>query len=100
MARGAGEARPPREPRRRRCGKSVAKAGRTRSRWGPRRSRSRRRMEGAVQTDRIIGISLLIVGVALLFAGLNATESISSEFSKLFQGVPSDKAIWLMVGGA
>jgi hypothetical protein len=57
-------------------------------------------MEGAVQTDRIIGISLIIVGVALLFAGLNASESISSEFSKLFQGAPSNKAIWLMAGGA
>jgi len=63
-------------------------------------------MEGAVQsdltypTDRIIGIGLIIVGIALLFAGLNASESISSEFSKLFQGAPSDKAIWLMAAGA
>jgi drug/metabolite transporter (DMT)-like permease len=53
-----------------------------------------------MQTDRIIGISLLVVGVALLLAGVNASESVSSEFSKLFQGVPSDKAIWLMLGGA
>ena len=51
-------------------------------------------------TERIIGVGLIIVGVALLFAGLNASESISSEFSKLFQGAPSDKAIWLMAGGA
>lgn len=51
-------------------------------------------------TDRILGVGLIVIGVALLLAGLNATESISSEFSKLFQGAPSDKAIWLMVGGA
>jgi di/tricarboxylate transporter len=56
-------------------------------------------MEGTVQTERIIGISLLIVGVAMLLAGVNASESISSEFSKLFQGAPSNKAIWLMAGG-
>ena len=53
-----------------------------------------------MQTDRIIGITLLVVGLALLIAGVNASESVSSEFSKLFQGVPSDKAIWLMLGGA
>lgn len=53
-----------------------------------------------MQTDRIIGISLLVVGLALLITGVNASESVSSEFSKLFQGVPSDKAIWLMLGGA
>src|SRR5262245_38867424 len=62
-----------------------------RDRAGPSRSRSRRRVAGALQTERLIGISRLIVGVASLFAGLSASESISSEFSKLFQGAPSDK---------
>ena len=53
-----------------------------------------------MDTERLVGISLLLIGVAMLFAGLNASESVSSEFSKLFQGAPSDKSIWLMVAGA
>ena len=31
--------------------------------------------------------------------GLRATDSFSSQFSKFFTGTPTDRAIWLTIGG-
>jgi hypothetical protein len=42
---------------------------------------------------------LLAAGAALLIWGFNASESLSSETSRLFQGAPSNKAIVLMLAG-
>jgi hypothetical protein len=53
-----------------------------------------------MQSDRMLGISLSIIGIALFFVGVSASQSISSEFSEQFQGAPSDRAIWWMVVGA
>lgn len=46
-----------------------------------------------------IGILLILVGVVLLVLGFAASESIGSSFSKFFTGEPSDRSIWLMLGG-
>jgi uncharacterized membrane protein YidH (DUF202 family) len=46
-----------------------------------------------------LGILLVLVGVILLVLGLAASESVSSSFSKFFTGEPSDRSIWLMLGG-
>lgn len=48
---------------------------------------------------RILGIALLIVGVLLVFWGLNEADSLGSEISEFFGGSPSNKAIWLIVLG-
>ncbi len=50
--------------------------------------------------NTLVGIVLLAVGVALLIFGYNANHSFTSEVSKLFQGAPSDKSIWLVGAGA
>jgi hypothetical protein len=42
---------------------------------------------------------LLILGVVLLVLGVIASDSIKSDFSRLFTGEPTDKAIWLLIGG-
>lgn len=47
----------------------------------------------------LLGLILIVVGVALLVFGFNASESLSSSFSRFFNGTPSDKAIWLIIGG-
>ena len=52
-----------------------------------------------MQIQRFIGPGLIVVGIVLLILGWQASESASSEFSKAFQGAPSDKAIWLLVAG-
>jgi hypothetical protein len=48
---------------------------------------------------RAVGIALLVVGVVLIVFGMNAADSLGSRVSRLLTGTPSDKAIWLFVGG-
>ena len=45
-------------------------------------------------------IALLVVGVILLIFGFDAYHSASSGVSQAVTGAPSDKAIWLLIGGA
>jgi len=49
--------------------------------------------------NRALFIACLIVGVVALTLGVVASESISSDFSRLFTGMPTDRAIWLVLGG-
>lgn len=49
--------------------------------------------------NRALAIALLVVGIVLLIMGFNAAESVSSEVSEAVQGTPSDRSIWLIVGG-
>jgi hypothetical protein len=49
--------------------------------------------------NRSLFLVLLVLGVVLLVLGFIASDSISSDFSRLFTGEPTDKAIWLLIGG-
>jgi hypothetical protein len=49
--------------------------------------------------NKILALALLAGGVALIIYGVNASNSIGSDFSRLFTGSPTDKSIWLLVGG-
>ena len=49
--------------------------------------------------NKIISLALLIGGVALMIIGINATNSFSSDVSRFFTGSPTDKAIWMLIGG-
>ena len=44
-------------------------------------------------------MALLLVGVVLIVFGINASESFSSDVSRFFTGSPTNKTIWLLVGG-
>jgi uncharacterized membrane protein HdeD (DUF308 family) len=46
-----------------------------------------------------IGIALLVVGIVLIVYGFNATDSASSGISRFFTGAPTNKALWLLLGG-
>ena len=50
--------------------------------------------------SRGVGLALLVVGVILLIFGINASNSVGSDLSNLFTGKPTDKAVWLIIGGA
>jgi hypothetical protein len=50
--------------------------------------------------NRFLSLAVLLVGIALLIAGFNASASIGSDFSRFFTGSPTDKSIWLLLGGA
>lgn len=49
--------------------------------------------------NKILSLAILIGGIVLVVYGISATESIGSDFSRFFTGSPTDKSIWLLVGG-
>ncbi len=46
-----------------------------------------------------LSIAILVVGVVLLIFGINAHESLASSAKEVVTGTPTDKSIWLIVGG-
>ncbi len=50
--------------------------------------------------NRILSLVFLAAGIVLIVYGVNASNSIGSDFSRLFTGSPTDKSIWLLIGGA
>ncbi len=49
--------------------------------------------------NKTLSLAILIVGIILLIYGISASESIGSEFSRLFTGKPTDETVWLLLGG-
>jgi len=48
---------------------------------------------------RPLGFALAAVGVVLLIWGISAADSFASDVSRFFSGSPTDRAIWLTIGG-
>ena len=49
--------------------------------------------------NKIISLALLVGGVVLIVIGINATNSFGSDVSRFFTGSPTDKAVWMLIGG-
>ena len=49
--------------------------------------------------NKLISLALLVGGVLLMIVGINATNSFSSDVSRFFTGSPTDKAVWMLIGG-
>jgi len=49
--------------------------------------------------NKFIFWALIIGGVVLIVLGFNATNSFSSDVSRFFTGSPTDKAVWMLLGG-
>ncbi len=49
--------------------------------------------------NKPISIALLVIGVILICFGVNASNSFGSGVSRVFTGAPTDKAVWLLIGG-
>jgi hypothetical protein len=49
--------------------------------------------------NKIASLALLVGGVVLIIFGINATNSFGSDVSRFFTGSPTDKAIWMLIGG-
>jgi Protein of unknown function (DUF3185) len=58
------------------------------------------RMLRLYNMNKSLSLVLLVVGIILVVYGVSASESIGSDFSRLFTGSPTDKSIWLLIGGA
>ncbi len=50
--------------------------------------------------NKIASLALLIGGVVLIVSGINATNSFNSDVSRFFTGSPTDKAVWMLIGGS
>ena len=49
--------------------------------------------------NKNMSVALLVLGIILLGFGFNAYHSASSDVSRFFTGAPTDKALWLLIGG-
>ncbi len=49
--------------------------------------------------NKALSLALLAGGIVLLIIGINATNSFGSDVSRFFTGSPTDKSIWLVIGG-
>jgi len=49
--------------------------------------------------NRIVSLIILAAGVVLIIYGIHATNSLGSDFSRFFTGSPTEKSIWLLLGG-
>jgi hypothetical protein len=49
--------------------------------------------------NKPMGIALLAAGILLIIFGIDASDSIGSDFSRFFTGTPTDKSMWLLLGG-
>jgi hypothetical protein len=50
-------------------------------------------------TNKLISPVILVGGIVLVVFGVSATKSFSSDVSRFFTGSPTDKAIWMLIGG-
>ena len=49
--------------------------------------------------NKPVSLALLLSGIILIIYGVSASDSIGSRFSRFFTGSPTDKTIWLLIGG-
>jgi len=50
--------------------------------------------------SKLVGIVLLVVGIALLYFGFQSTESIGNELSETLTGRFTDTTMLYLIGGA
>ncbi len=49
--------------------------------------------------NKTISIAILVIGVVLLIFGINSHDSIVSSAKEAVTGTPTDKSLWLIIGG-
>ena len=50
--------------------------------------------------NKLVPLGLLAVGIVLIIVGIHSTNSFGSDVSRFFTGSPTDKSIWLLIGGS
>ncbi len=56
-------------------------------------------LKGVFEMNKGISIALVTVGILLIIWGVNVSHSFSSDVSRFFTGSPTNKAVWLLIGG-
>lgn len=59
---------------------------------------SHENLKGAAM-NKIISLAILAGGMVLVIYGVSASNSFSSDVSRFFTGSPTDKTMWLLIGG-
>jgi hypothetical protein len=49
--------------------------------------------------NKAISLALLVGGIVLIIYGISANDSTASGLSRFFTGNPTDKTMWLLIGG-
>ncbi len=49
--------------------------------------------------NKAIGLALLAIGIVLIIYGIDASHSAASHISNTINGSPTNKTIWLLIGG-
>jgi hypothetical protein len=52
-----------------------------------------------IPMNKLASIALLVGGIILITYGISASNSVGSGLSRMFTGSPTDKTIWLLIGG-
>jgi hypothetical protein len=52
-----------------------------------------------MESQRIIGLVLLVLGLVLFVFGLNATHSVADSVKEGFTGKYTDSTMWYLLGG-
>jgi hypothetical protein len=50
--------------------------------------------------NKAFALALLVGGIVLIVFGVNESHSFGSDVNRFFTGNPTDKSMWLLVGGA
>jgi hypothetical protein len=58
-----------------------------------------KRLQPAHFMNSAVSLALVAAGIVLIIFGISATNSFSSDVSRFFTGSPTDKAIWMLIGG-
>lgn len=48
---------------------------------------------------KLVSLALFTGGVVFIVLGVQAMESFNSDVSRFFTGSPTDKAVWMLIGG-
>lgn len=50
--------------------------------------------------QKLVGVVLLVVGVALLYFGYQSSQSVGGQISESLTGRFTDETMWYLIGGA
>jgi len=50
--------------------------------------------------NKALPLALLVGGVILIIFGLQESHSFGSDVNRFFTGNPTDKSMWMLIGGA